>query len=166
VKLGLFIQGRVSAYSRAAAITSAKRTSCPAPTRFYSMHSIATAARRASRKSRSNTSMCMPAGRRWSASSRARGEGINRNQRIKPMQNKLPMHLSRRCGARTRNGSPCRSAAMPNGRCRMHGGMSPGAPKGNTNAFKHGHYTAEAIATRREIAKLLRDARALVKQVS
>jgi len=82
------------------------------------------------------------------------------------VQNKLPMHLSRRCGARTRNGSPCRSAAMPNGRCRMHGGMSPGAPKGNTNAFKHGHYTAEAIATRREIAKLLRDARALVKQVS
>jgi hypothetical protein len=40
------------------------------------------------------------------------------------------------------------------GRCRMHGGMSPGAPKGNTNAFKHRHYTAEAIATRREIAKL------------
>jgi hypothetical protein len=29
-----------------------------------------------------------------------------------------------------------------------------------------GHYTAEAIASRREIAKLLRDARALVKQVS
>ena len=48
----------------------------------------------------------------------------------------------------------------------MHGGMSPGAPKGNKNAFKHGHYTAEAIASRREIAKLLRDARALVKQVS
>jgi hypothetical protein len=117
-------------------------------------------------RQRQHTSMCMPAGRRWSAWSRARGEGINRNQRINPVQNKLPMHLSRRCGARTRNGSPCRSAAMPNGRCRMHGGMSPGAPKGNTNAFKHGHYTAEAIASRREIAKLLRDARALVKQVS
>jgi hypothetical protein len=95
-----------------------------------------------------------------------RGEGINRNHRINPMQNKLPMHLSWRCGARTRSGSRCRSAAMPNGRCRMHGGMSPGAPKGNKNAFKHGHYTAEAIASRREIAKLLRDARALVKQVS
>jgi uncharacterized protein YjcR len=54
---------------------------------------------------------------------------------------------------------------MPNGRCRMHGGMSPGAPKGNKNAFKHGRYTAEAIATR-QIAKLLRDARALVKEVS
>jgi hypothetical protein len=24
---------------------------------------------------------------------------------------------------------------MPNGRCRMHGGLSPGAPKGNKNAF-------------------------------
>jgi hypothetical protein len=83
-----------------------------------------------------------------------------------PRAKQIAMHLSRRCGARTRNGSPCRSAAMPNGRCRMHGGMSPGAPKGNTNAFKHGHYTAEAIASRREIAKLLRDARALVKQVS
>jgi hypothetical protein len=33
------------------------------------------------------------------------------------------------------------------GRCRMHGGISPGAPKGNANAFKHRHYTAEAIAT-------------------
>jgi hypothetical protein len=29
---------------------------------------------------------------------------------------------------------------MPNGRCRLHGGRSPGAPKGNKNAFKHGRY--------------------------
>jgi len=29
-----------------------------------------------------------------------------------------------------RNGSECQSPAMPNGRCRMHGGKSPGAPKG------------------------------------
>jgi hypothetical protein len=82
------------------------------------------------------------------------------------MQSKLRMHLSRRCGARTRSGSPCRSVAMPNGRCRMHGGMSAGAPKGNKNAFKHGRYTVEAVATRRRIAKLLRDARALVKEVN
>jgi hypothetical protein len=69
-----------------------------------------------------------------------RGEGLLRNQRNNPMQNKLPMHLSRQCGARTRSGSRCRSPAMPNGRCRMHGGMSPGAPNGNKNAFKHGRY--------------------------
>jgi hypothetical protein len=45
----------------------------------------------------------------------------------------------------------------------MHGGMSPGAPKGNTNALKHGRYTAEAIANRREIANLLRKMNALVR---
>ncbi|MDR3420668.1 MAG: HGGxSTG domain-containing protein [Xanthobacteraceae bacterium] len=71
------------------------------------------------------------------------------------------MHLCRRCGARTRSGSRCRSPAMPNGRCRIHGGMSPGAPRGNKNALKHGRYTAEAIARRREIAALLRSARIL-----
>jgi uncharacterized protein YjcR len=38
----------------------------------------------------------------------------------------------------------------------MHGGKSPGAPKGNKNAYKHGRYTAEAIANRTEIATLLR----------
>jgi hypothetical protein len=43
----------------------------------------------------------------------------------------------------------------------MHGGPSPGAPKGNRNAFKHGRYTAAAIARRREIAALIRVARAL-----
>jgi hypothetical protein len=45
---------------------------------------------------------------------------------------------------------------MPNGRCRMHGGRSPGAPKANKNAFKHGKYSAEAIQNRREIRELLR----------
>jgi len=45
---------------------------------------------------------------------------------------------------------------MPNGRCRMHGGMSPGAPKGNKNALKHGRYTNEAIAERRKISELMK----------
>lgn len=41
---------------------------------------------------------------------------------------------------------------MPNGRCQMHGGSSPGAPKGKANGmFKHGHRTHEAIAERREL---------------
>ena len=52
---------------------------------------------------------------------------------------------------------------MPNGRCRMHGGMSPDAPKGNKNAFKHGRYSAEAIAKRREIAALLRGMKAFAR---
>jgi uncharacterized protein YjcR len=45
---------------------------------------------------------------------------------------------------------------MPNGRCRMHGGKSTGAPKGNQNAFKHGFYSAEAIQRRRDVSDLLR----------
>ena len=38
---------------------------------------------------------------------------------------------------------------MANGRCRMHGGKNPGAPKGNRNAYRHGRYTA--IAERRAL---------------
>jgi hypothetical protein len=91
------------------------------------------------------------------------GVGITPNWRINPMQSKLPMHLSRRCGAQTRGGSRCRSPAMPNGRCRIHGGLSPGAPKGNRNAFKHGRYTAEAIARRREVAALIQAMRGLAR---
>jgi uncharacterized protein YjcR len=52
---------------------------------------------------------------------------------------------------------------MTNGRCRMHGGKSPGAPKGNKNALKRGLYSAEAIANRRKIGALLRAARELMR---
>jgi hypothetical protein len=77
----------------------------------------------------------------------------------------LPMHLSRRCGARTRSGKPCLQAAMPNGRCRMHGGPSPGAPKGNKNRWVHGRYSAESISRRRAVAALLGEVRALSQLV-
>lgn len=36
------------------------------------------------------------------------------------------------CGAKTRSGEPCKRAPMANGRCRLHGGLSTGAP------LKHG----------------------------
>ena len=67
----------------------------------------------------------------------------------------LPMHLASRCGARTRRASACRAPAMPNGRCRLHGGKSTGPPKGHKNALKHGRYTTQAIARRRELRALL-----------
>ncbi len=64
------------------------------------------------------------------------------------------------CGAKTRTGAPCKSRAMNNGRCRMHGGTSPGAPKGPLNgAYKHGYYTNEAIAERRQMSAFIRDMR-------
>ncbi|HTD86021.1 MAG TPA: HGGxSTG domain-containing protein [Candidatus Binatia bacterium] len=35
-----------------------------------------------------------------------------------------------RCGARSkRTGKPCRGAAMPNGRCKLHGGKSTGCQR-------------------------------------
>jgi uncharacterized protein YjcR len=76
------------------------------------------------------------------------------------------MHLSPRCGAKTRRGTPCQCPAMLNGRCRIHGGTAPGAPKGNRNAVKHGFYSAEAIARRRKAAALLRAARNVLKAQS
>jgi glucans biosynthesis protein len=45
-------------------------------------------------------------------------------------------------------------------RCRFHGGAAGiGGQPGNHNALKHGRYTAEAIAQRREVAALIRACR-------
>lgn len=43
------------------------------------------------------------------------------------------------CGAKCRNGQPCKAKAMAKGRCRMHGGKSTGAPKGNKYTVKAGN---------------------------
>ena len=48
----------------------------------------------------------------------------------------------------------------------MHGGKSTGAPRGNKNALKHGRYTAQAIARRREVQALLQGIKQLAKEVS
>ena len=82
------------------------------------------------------------------------------------MHKLLPMHLSPRCGAKTRSRSPCRAPAMPNGRCRMHGGASPGAPRGKANgSYKHGRFTIEAIEQRRGLNALIRKLRRVAEQV-
>ena len=75
------------------------------------------------------------------------------------MQSRMPMHLSPRCCARTRSATSCQSPAMPNGRCRLHGGTNPGAPKGNQHRFKHGRFKAEAIERRRMVSALVRSMR-------
>lgn len=57
----------------------------------------------------------------------------------------------RRCGARNRAGRLCQCPAVRGRvRCRLHGGLSPGAPKGQANGkYTDGYFTAEAIAERR-----------------
>jgi hypothetical protein len=69
-----------------------------------------------------------------------------------------PMQRARRCGARarTRGGAPCRAPAMPNGRCRMHGGASTGPRR---PAMRHGGYS-------KEMAELLREARRAVREAN
>lgn len=77
-----------------------------------------------------------------------------------------PMHRACRCGAHARTtGKPCRSPAMGNGRCRMHGGKSPGAAKGNAYGFKHGLRSAAMMEARREVNDLLRLNRWLAREV-
>ncbi len=52
-------------------------------------------------------------------------------------------------------------------RCRMRGGAEgSGAPKGNKNALKHGLYTHEAPEERRQLRKLMADARKTLKELS
>ena len=83
------------------------------------------------------------------------------------LRNTGPMLSSQRCGARTRSGKPCASPAVRGKkRCRMHGGaFGSGAPRGNKNALKHGLYTREAIAQRRQLQELLKRSRALLLKI-
>jgi len=48
----------------------------------------------------------------------------------------------------------------------MHGGApGSGAPRGNKNAFKHGIYTREAVAERRQLGELVRQSRELLQKI-
>jgi uncharacterized protein YjcR len=77
------------------------------------------------------------------------------------------MLASRRCGAKTRSGGTCRSPTVRGKkRCRMHGGaQGSGAPRSNQNARKHGLFTRDAIAERRQIQTLLGEARKLLEEM-
>jgi uncharacterized protein YjcR len=71
-----------------------------------------------------------------------------------------PMHQALRCHAKSkRSGLRCQAPAV-RGRevCRMHG-AGGGAPKGNRNALKHGDFTAEGLALKKQISALSRMAR-------
>ncbi len=82
-------------------------------------------------------------------------------------RNTGPMLVSPRCGAKVRSGGSCRWPAMRGKkRCRMHGGaQGSGAPKTNQNARKHGLFTGDAIAERRQIQALLGEARKLLEEM-
>src|SRR5262245_23760753 len=70
----------------------------------------------------------------------------------------LKANAAPRCGARSkRTGKPCRGAAMPNGRCKLHGGKSTGprTPEGLERSrrpnWKHRYFSREAKAERSRV---------------
>ena len=65
------------------------------------------------------------------------------------------------CQARNRKGNPCRCPAMKGkSRCKLHGGKSTGAPRGERNgSWKHGGDTNEAVALRRAAGRLIQAVR-------
>jgi len=71
----------------------------------------------------------------------------------------------KRCSAKTRRGTRCQCPAMANGRCRLHGGLSTGAKtlegieRIRMAVTKHGRYSAQAIAERRQFRQLMRQFR-------
>ena len=75
-----------------------------------------------------------------------------------------------RCGAKNRQGIPCRCPAMANGRCRLHGGLSTG-PKTAEGierirraVTKHGSYSAVVKRERQRVRALLRDIRSMIRE--
>jgi hypothetical protein len=54
------------------------------------------------------------------------GTGDHAKSRTNPVQGDCPRTATRDAVPGRGAGGPCQSPAMPNGRCRMHGGPSPG----------------------------------------
>jgi hypothetical protein len=77
------------------------------------------------------------------------------------------MLASPRCGVRTRAGGSCRAPVVRGKRrCRMHGGVpKSGAPERNRNARRHGLFTGEAIAGRKQVQAVLADAWKLLREM-
>jgi hypothetical protein len=63
-----------------------------------------------------------------------------------------------RCGAKTRAGAPCQCPPIKHRkRCRIHGGLSPGAPQGTANgSYRDGYWTREAVEERKFIRSLVK----------
>jgi hypothetical protein len=77
-----------------------------------------------------------------------------------------------RCGAKTRRKTSCLGPAMPNGRCRLHGGKSTGPKtiegleRSKKANWRHGRRSAEAIRQRKESMAVRRQLKKLINFVN
>jgi hypothetical protein len=90
---------------------------------------------------------------------RKRRKGGVKKPEINPLEDARLSHLSHApiCGARTKEG-PCEGQPISGRRrCRLHGGLSPGAPRGRVNGnYRQGDWTIEAQAERKWVRELVR----------
>jgi len=64
---------------------------------------------------------------------------------------------SPRCNAKTRKNTKCQAPSMNNGRCRLHGGKSTGAPRNEAHGnYKHGKYSIEYLSHKKYIRELVK----------
>ena len=86
-----------------------------------------------------------------------------RSGRARGKMKGYPMHKAHaapRCGAHARTtGHSCKSPAMSNGRCRMHGGKSTGRPQ------IHGHYSKVTVARNRTWKRALRELKTILESI-
>jgi len=101
------------------------------------------------------------------AGSAARNLPTDRRGRLRNGNRAGDFLAAPRCGARTRCRGECRQPAMPNGRCRLHGGLSTGprTPAGLARSrrvrWKHGARSAQVRILLREARLQFRRTRAL-----
>lgn len=80
--------------------------------------------------------------------------------------------LSPRCGAKSkRTALPCRQPAMPNGKCRLHGGFSTGpkTPEGLSRSRKanwqHGEFSQRTKQEQRRTRAFFKETKAFLREI-
>jgi hypothetical protein len=73
-----------------------------------------------------------------------------------------------KCKARSKStGVRCGNIAMKGKRvCHLHGGKSPGAPRGNKNALKNGRYASGAIVERKSVRSITKRLLATISAIT
>jgi uncharacterized protein YjcR len=73
-----------------------------------------------------------------------------------------------KCKARSKStGMRCGNIAMNGKRvCHLHGGRSPGAPRGNQNALRHGRYASGGIIERKSTRSVIKQLLATISTVT
>ena len=73
-----------------------------------------------------------------------------------------------KCKARSRStGKRCENVAMRAKRvCHLHGGRSPGAPRGNKYALKHGRYRSTVILERKSVRSMTKELLATISAIT